>query len=82
MDGQFSNFYEYGQNEYFEYSFECPSQWNQYEPSFDQNLTFYDESFENSYNPNEYDHSNQFQDPNPRFQNFQKKKRFFKLSQV
>ena len=72
MDGQLLNFYESGQYRYFENCFESPQQWNHYDPSFDQN-----ESFENLYDPNEYDHSNQFQDPNPCFQNFQNEDTIF-----
>src|SRR4051812_33122042 len=77
MDGQFSNFYDSGPYGYFENSFECPPQWNQCDPSFDQNQIFYGENFENSYDPTEYDHSYQFQDPNPCFQNFQNQKTIF-----
>ena len=70
MDGQFSNFYDSGPYGYFKNSFEGPPQWDHYDPSFDQNQIFYSENFKNSYDPTEYDHSNQFQDPNPCFQKF------------
>src|SRR4051812_39513247 len=78
MNDRFSNSHEIGQYNYFENSYECPSQWNQYDSSFDQqNQRFYNESFENSYDPNGYNYSDHFQDPNTCFQNFQNQETVF-----
>lgn len=65
------NLHESEQYGYCEKNSESPPQWNLCNLSFEQNdQMFYCESFEDSYDPKKYDHSDQFPDPNSHFQNF------------